>query len=68
MLDKTLGIIIFTVALLHFLYLFIGHKQSVFRIIDIIGILFGAAVWQFPEKVNEILGLAEKAAPPGAGK
>mgnify|MGYP001577000619 CR=1 FL=1 len=64
MLDKTLGIIIFTASLLHFLYLFIGHKQSVMKIVDIAGILFGAALWQFPEKVNDLLGLAEKAAPP----
>lgn len=68
MIDKTLGIIIFFVALIHFLYLFVGHKQSVMKIVDVIAILFGAAVWQYPEKVNELLGLVDKAAPPGAGK
>ena len=60
MIDKTLGIIIFFAGLVHFLYLFIGHKQSVMKFVDIAAILFGAAVWQYPEKVNELLGLAEK--------
>lgn len=64
MLDKTLGIIIFAASLIHFLYLFIGHKHSFMKIIDIAGILFGAALWQYPEKVNDLLGLVEKTAPP----
>jgi hypothetical protein len=68
MLDKSLGILIFVVGMAHFLYLFIGHKRSTLMVVDILAILFGAALWQYPEKVNEILGFAEKAAPPGAGK
>ena len=62
MLDRTMGIIILVVSLVHFLYMFVGHKQGFMKIVDIIGMLFGAALWQFPEKVNEILGLAEKTA------
>jgi hypothetical protein len=64
MLDKTLGIIIFAAGLIHFLYMFIGHHHGFMKIVDILAILFGAALWQFPEKVNDLLGLADKAAGP----
>ncbi|MFA6032671.1 MAG: hypothetical protein WC889_07220 [Myxococcota bacterium] len=55
MLDKNLGLIVMIVCLAHFCYMFLAHKKSILQVIDVIGILFGSALYQYPEKVNEII-------------
>jgi membrane-bound ClpP family serine protease len=55
MLDKNLGIILFAVGIVYFLYAFISHKKSILTVFAVVAMLFGAALYQFPEKVNEII-------------
>jgi hypothetical protein len=54
--DKSLGVIIFAVGFAHFLYTFLRHKKTLFTMVDLLAMLFGAALWQYPEKVNEVAG------------
>lgn len=57
MLDKNVGIIAFAAGLVYFLYAFLSHKKSVLTVVAVIAMLFGAALYQFPEKVNEIVAV-----------
>jgi|GEM_PF-1820601 len=54
-LTSTNGLIIFLFGLVHLIYMFFSGSKSFMRIVDVIAIIFGTALWQYPEKVHAII-------------
>lgn len=54
-LSSTNGLILFLLALFHLIYIFFSGSKSVMRYIDIVALLFGLALWQYPEKIHAII-------------
>ncbi len=57
LLTSTNGLVLFLIGLVHLVYLFFAGSKSIMRIIDVIAILFGTALWQYPEKVHAIINV-----------
>ncbi len=55
LLTDTNGLVLFLVALAHLIYLFFSGSKSIMRYIDIVALLFGIALWQYPEKIHAII-------------
>jgi hypothetical protein len=55
LLNSTNGLIIFLAGLIHLIYLFFSGSKSVMRYIDAIAMVFGVALWRYPEKVQAII-------------
>ena len=56
MLPRGLGLVLLFGGIIHIVYMFYSSKRSILRWIGILAVLFGAALWQYPEKTNEIIG------------
>jgi uncharacterized membrane protein HdeD (DUF308 family) len=56
MISRELGLALIAGGVAHLVYLFYKERRSFFRWVDIAAVLFGAALWQYPEKTNEIVG------------
>ncbi len=54
-LSSTNGLILFLLALFHLIYMFFSGSKSIMRYIDIVALLFGLALWQYPEKIHAII-------------
>lgn len=54
-LTSTNGLILFLFGIVHIVYLFFAGSKSFMKVVDIIAILVGAALWQYPEKIHAIL-------------
>jgi len=52
---ETNGLILFLIGLFHLIYVFFSGSKSIIRYIDIIAILLGIAIWQYPERAQAIL-------------
>lgn len=54
-LTSTNGLVLFLAALFHLIYLFFAGNKSFMRYIDIIALIFGVALWRYPEKIQAII-------------
>ncbi|MCX7944734.1 MAG: hypothetical protein N2746_09535 [Deltaproteobacteria bacterium] len=54
-LTSTNGLVIFLAGLVHLIYLFFSGSKSVLRYLDLVAIVFGVALWRYPEKIQAIV-------------